>query len=363
MNDGKLLLVTPDFPPNDGGVARYLRSFASYFRDQIEVVCAPNDRWQTFDPTAGYPIFRRELLSAWGFPRWWKTVSFLREFGSRYRVVVVSHVLPFGTAALFARKFTKIPYVVIVHGMDIRLCQQSFKKKWIAGKVLVNARVVVANSQALAQEVAAVFGIREVLVVYPCIENSVEKPTSHDPSSIRLLTVSRLVERKGHACVINALSLLKQSGNLGSITYDIVGDGPLKDTLQSMVSELGLESCVVFRGAVGDDEREGLYEASDLFVMPVSNDPVDKEGFGIVYLEAARHGVPSIATHVKGVNEAVIDGQTGILISGQDPQELAAAILRLVNDTETRERLGKGALVHATQFTCDKQMEKLRSFL
>ena len=363
MSDGKILLLTPDFPPNEGGVARYLRSFAEYFRDEIEVICEPDDRWQTFDPTAGYPIFRRPLLATWGFLRWWKTVLFLRAFRDRYRVIVVSHILPFGTAAWVAHKFTKTPYVVMMHGMDVRLATRSPRKKWLAQKVLRGARVVVANSQALAREVASAFGLSEVLDVYPCVPDPLPEVVQHDPAMFRLLTVARLVERKGHACVLNALALLKQSGRLSGILYDIVGEGPLESTLRSMAEELGLESHVIFHGAVSDQQREALYAGANFFVMPVSQDPVDKEGFGLVYIEAARNGVPAIATRVEGVDEAVIDGQTGVLLHAQDPKELASAILTITNDSELRARLSMGALAHAKRFTCHEQLEKLRPFL
>ncbi len=363
MNERKILLLTPDFPPNEGGVARYLRSLAEYFRDDIEVVCAIDDRWQSYDPTAGYPIFRRPLLSSWGFARWRKSVSFLRAFADRYRVVVVSHVIPFGTAAWVARWFTKMPYVVIVHGMDVRLAARSSRKKWIANRVLAGARTVVANSSALSREVATAFGLSEVLVAYPCVPDSVAEASIHDPARSRLLTISRLVERKGHACVLNALALLKTSGHLGGIVYDIAGEGPLEQTLRSMAEELGLEACVTFHGSVNDEKREALYQVADLFVMPVSQGSVDKEGFGLVYIEAARHGVPSISTRVSGVDEAVIDGETGVLLHAQDPQELAQKILELTQDSSLRLRLGQAASAHAKRFTCNKQFEKLRPFL
>jgi phosphatidylinositol alpha-1,6-mannosyltransferase len=363
MSDKKVLLLTSDFPPKEGGVARYLRALAGFFHDQIEVVCDPDEHWQEFDPMAGYPIFRRELLSKSGIMRWRKSVSFLREFKDRYRAVIVSHVLPFGTAAWIASKFTKLPYIVIVHGMDIRLASRTLKKKWIAKKVLTGARVVVANSNALAQEVADTFGLKQVLVVYPCVSDCVLTKRDMDQESFRLLTVSRLVERKGHVCVLNALALLKQSGKLGKIRYDIVGDGPMEGSLKSIVDELGLTDCVAFLGRVSDEKRGALFSGADLFVMPVSNDPVDKEGFGLVYIEAASHGVASVATRVAGVDEAVIDGQTGILLDGQDANTLASVILQLVNDSQLRERLGLGAFAHAKKFVCGEQMEKLRPFL
>ncbi|MEK7620507.1 MAG: glycosyltransferase family 4 protein [Patescibacteria group bacterium] len=362
MNDQKILLITPDFPPNEGGVARYLRALCEHFKSRIEVLAEPHPAWSSFDPTAGYPIYRAPLLSRLLWPRWLTTVKYLWTYRQRYDVILVSHVLPIGSAAWLAKKFTGDPYVVFVHGMDIRLAMSSSRKRGLATKVLKGAELVVANSQALARELARNFGIHEVLVVYPCV--SPNPPTPPKPSiTFSLLTVSRLVERKGHAHVLNALAHLRGTGELQDFLYHIVGDGPMEQSLRSMVGTLGLDSHVVFHGRVTDEERQKQYEQAHVFVMPVSQDPVDKEGFGLVYIEAAAAGVPSIATRVEGVDEAVIDGQTGILLESQNEQQLANAILTLARDSSLREQLGTQASEHAKTFTCENQMSKLDPYL
>lgn len=362
MSEKKLLLITLDFPPNEGGVARYLRAVVEHFKSRIEVLADPHQAWSTFDPTAGYPIYRAQLLSRILWPRWLKTVKYLWSYRQQYDVILVSHVLPIGSAVWLAKKFTGDPYVVFVHGMDIRLAMSSSRKRRLATKVLKGAQLVVANSQALARELARDFGIHEILVVYPCIPPIPAIPsTSQTPFS--LLTVSRLVERKGHTHVLNALAYLRGTGELMDFVYHIVGEGSMESSLRSMVETLGLTSYVVFHGKVADEERQKLYEQAHVFVMPVSQDLVDKEGFGLVYVEAAAAGVPSIATRVEGVDEAVIDGQTGILLESQDEQQLANAILTLARDSNLREQLGTQAREHAKTFTCDLQMSKLDPYL
>ncbi len=364
MSEKKILLVTPDFPPNEGGVARYLRAVAEHLKDRIEVLADPHPAWNTFDPTAGYPIYRATLLSRFVWPRWLKTVRYLWTYRSRYDLVLTSHVLPIGSAALLAKKLTGTPFIVFVHGMDIRLASSSTRKRRLATKVLRRARLVVANSQALARELSRDFGIHEVLVVYPCISASLSPSRPPSPSRpFSLLTVSRLVERKGHTHVLNALAHLRGTGALGEFVYHIIGEGPMESSLRSMVETLDLSRHVVFHGQVSDQERERLYQQADVFVMPVSQNPVDKEGFGLVYIEAAAAGVPSIATQVEGVDEAVIDGQTGFLLESQDERLLANAILTLARDSSLRERLGTGAREHAKTFTCQAQMSKLDPYL
>ncbi|MBI4435415.1 glycosyltransferase family 4 protein [Candidatus Uhrbacteria bacterium] len=378
MSEKHLLLVTPDFPPNEGGVARYLQAVAEHLKDRIEVLADPHPLWNTFDPQAGYPVYRAPLLSRFIWPRWLKTVRYLWTYRSRYDLILTSHVLPIGSAALLAKKFTGTPYVLFVHGMDIRLAASSSRKRRLATKVLQGARLVVANSQALARELASDFGIHEVLVIYPCVPLPPPPPTPHGgrgpdrsvgahplspPGPFTLLTVSRLVERKGHTHVLNALAHLRGTGELGVFVYHIVGEGPMELSLRSMVETLDLSRQVVFHGKVSDEERQRLYQESDVFVMPISQDPVDKEGFGLVYIEAAAAGLPSIATNVEGVDEAVIDQQTGLLLESQDERLLASAIVFLARNPELRSSMSLQAREHAKTFTCQNQMSKLDLYL
>jgi phosphatidylinositol alpha-1,6-mannosyltransferase len=362
MNDKKLLLITPDFPPMEGGVARYLSLLSTYLKDEIEVLCEPHPAWQSFDPAAGYPVFRSPLLFHWIYPRWWKSVRILKSYRDRYRLILTSHVLPFGTAAMVAKKTTGTPYIVFVHGMDVRLALTSSRKKALAQKVLKNARLVVANSEALAQEVARIFGVREILVVYPCLPGQPLPTKPESDGKFHLLTVARLIKRKGHAQVLTALSLLRRQGREDMI-YHIVGEGPEKATLREMASELALGSQVIFHGQVDDKTRGDLYARADVFVMPVADDPVDKEGFGLVFLEAAQYALPSITTNVTGVTEAVVDGETGIVLPNQDPERLARAIVELASHESLRMKLGLGAYDRSATFTCEEQFGKLKAYL
>ncbi len=343
ITKSRLLLVTPDYPPNRGGVATYLSSMKRYFGDRMEVM-------------------QSDLLFKRIWPKWLKTTLRLIKQKSQYDIVIISHVIPFGTAALIAKWITKKPYVVIVHGLDIRLVRQSFLKMKLAQLVLKSARLIVANSNALAQELS-LFGVHEALVVYPCLE-SIPEVSIHDSKKKQILTVSRLVPRKGHERVLRALAELGQMGRLGEINYHIVGTGPSEEQIRSTVHSLNLDSVVVFHGDVNEEEKSKIYRESDLFVMPVVSDLIDKEGFGLVYMEAASYGIPSIATRISGIDEAVIDGETGILIEDNNIPELATWIDRLLSHKEERDQLGSMARNRAqNEFTCEQQFSKLEPYL
>lgn len=363
MSDKKILLLTPDFPPMRGGVATYLKALCEYFQGDLEVITEPHPQWQSFDKHCGCAVYRQPLLYKRWWPRWMKSVKLLKEYKDRYRLIITSHVLPFGSACMVAKRKTGTPYVVILHGMDVRLAQASARKKRLATNVLKEAQLVVVNSKALAREVAEVFGVKESLVVYPNVpDRSIDIAQKND-GVFRLLTVARLVQRKGHQHVLSALSRLWGTGRLKNFHYDIVGDGPMRETLEQMIRNLSLENHVTIHTQVTDEQKEQFYTDADVFIMPTENDPVDKEGFGLVYIEAAQHGLPSIARNIPGVDEAVIHEQTGILLKSVDQEEIATAINAMANDQEYRLQLGVQAQQHAKQFTHEEQLGKLKEYL
>lgn len=361
MSERDILLITPDFLPSRGGVARYLGLFAEYFSKRIRVIAAPIE--QGTEIVVPYLLERKPLFSKHIWPRWITSVLLLVRESRSYRCVVVSHVIPFGTAAMFAKYLTKKPYIVITHGMDVRLALRS--KRSLASRVLSNAYLVIANSNALAQELQQEFGLKNILTMYPSVDPKfIPSGTNIASSTFTLLSVSRLVERKGHERVLQALALLKLNGSLNTFRYTIVGDGPMRQSLETLVIELDLRSHVVFKGDLSDEELGAAYADANVFVLPVKNDPIDKEGFGMVYLEAAAYGVPSIATRMSGIDEAVLDQQTGLLVDDGNIEALAGAILFLANDTAFREQLGVTARARViTEFTPDVQFSKLELYL
>jgi glycosyltransferase involved in cell wall biosynthesis len=139
-----------------------------------------------------------------------------------------------------------------------------------------------------------------------------------------LLTVGRLVERKGHAWfVANVLKRLP-----GEYIYVIAGSGPQAESIRNTSASQGLGGKVYLLGAVSEAEKSCLYEMADLFVMPNIDVQGDQEGFGIVVLEAASHGLPAIAADLEGIRDAVIDGRTGRLVAPRDASAFEAAILQ-----------------------------------
>jgi phosphatidyl-myo-inositol dimannoside synthase len=130
----------------------------------------------------------------------------------------------------------------------------------------------------------------------------------------------------------------------------LVGDGQLRQAYENLAAALGLNGSVEFAGSVSDDERNRMLELGHVFSMP-SRLPPDGggEGFGIVCLEAGLHGLPIVAGNVAGALDAVVDGETGLLVDPTDHIAVADAISRLLLDSELAARLGQAGARRARE--------------
>jgi phosphatidylinositol alpha-1,6-mannosyltransferase len=153
-----------------------------------------------------------------------------------------------------------------------------------------------------------------------------------------LLSIGRLQRRKGHDLVIRALGACREFAP--RLTYVVVGDGDERLRLEGLVAALGLGDRVTFEGEVPAAALPAYYAACDIFVMPNRVDGVDIEGFGIVFLEAAAAGRPTIGGKSGGVPEAIDENRTGLLVEGTDVEELAGALRRLAGSKDLRQRMG-----------------------
>jgi phosphatidylinositol alpha-1,6-mannosyltransferase len=164
-----------------------------------------------------------------------------------------------------------------------------------------------------------------------------------------ILTVGRLHPRKGQHFIIEALQALP-AAQRAAVEYWLVG-GHSKENYGSRLREAAAASglAVQFLGTVDDDELTRLYGRADIFAMTSIDHKHSVEGFGLVYLEAAAHGLPVVAHAVGGVPEAVVDGVTGLLVPPKDRPALTAAFARLIGDPALRGRLGAAGREWARQ--------------
>jgi len=280
-----------------------------------------------------------------------------------YDLLIVSHVLPIGTAALIAGIVTRKPFVVIVHGMDVGLAKQHAIKRFVVRMILRHAKLVITNSNSLRSEVRDTFAVTRCLTAYPPVSLSAIDVSRTCGTALRLLTVARLVARKGHLRVLEALVRLQREHPERSFEYVIVGDGPMRESIEQSIRNFGLKNVRMVIHA-NDDELAIIYASSDIFVLPIIQNEQDREGFGMVFLEAAAHAVPSIATDMSGVNEAILNGKTGVLVPDGDIAALADTVYGLSVNPERRRALGKEAQRRVLEeFTPERQFGQIRDLL
>ena len=330
-----LTLITLDYAPNRGGVARYLSELVRASEGGIHNVVVQRDH----DRTGPGEVLTRELFwHAW--PKWLPMVRVCLEF--KKTPLIVSHLLPVGTAAMIAKWMGGASYVVICHGLDVRLAASRPSKCWLAGLVLRNASLVVANSASTAKTIKQITPERDAVVITPAV--SVSEPITRQEARKELgiredeeiiLSVGRLVQRKGFDLLLEATERLKDRERVRTV---IVGDGPELPNLKQLAGHL--KHPVQFIPDAADNDVATWYAAADVFCLPARETSGDVEGFGIVYLEAAAHGLPVIAARSGGAIEAVVDGETGILVPQDDVEALVDALRRLLGDAGLRKQMG-----------------------
>jgi glycosyltransferase involved in cell wall biosynthesis len=246
--------------------------------------------------------------------------------------------------------------------MDVMSARSKPHKAFALRQILKKATTIITNSEWTKKQVMDE-GVPEekILVCYPCptfsdAPKKMLRPNSHE---MRVLSVSRIVKRKGQDKLIEALHILNTNGVQG-ISLSVVGEGSYKQHLEKLIEEYGLFKSVVCKGALSDKEVAEEYARADVFAMPTRVlQEVDVEGFGIVYLDAALYGLPSIAGDAGGAPEAVIDEVTGLVVDGGDPQAIAAALLRLYENPALRSKLGRAGCERVkSEFLWDKQFKK-----
>jgi phosphatidyl-myo-inositol dimannoside synthase len=235
---------------------------------------------------------------------------------------------------LLLRLFSKVPLVRETFTEK----KHNYKRAQIAAGMMSTLRILTnsSNTKTLIHEHYP--GTPQVSVCHPGVEERFfqsDVVPDRDFSVLKLLTVSRLQKgsrRKNVAGVLEALSSIKKGLNF---SYSIVGEGDDLESLRELSRKLGLAGQVEFFGRVNDHDLLELYKHADLFVLPVRASVVDVEGFGIVYLEANAAGVPVLCSTAGGATDAVIDGQTGIVLASSDPHAIADGILQFAGSRAT----------------------------
>jgi phosphatidyl-myo-inositol dimannoside synthase len=392
-----IVIATTDFRPMIGGVADYLHRMAESVASSHDVTVATSvspgrPQWiHSYRLDALPPLPERRLGRRLGDGiapiRKLHTGAYflaLRQYGrqvvDRARQERKAPVLIVGiwdTASHFwcsACRDRGVPYYLIAYGVEIVAPLYGALPEWRRIDFSA-ARAVIAVSDATADLVRSRLGLTtKPFVVHPIAGEPMAGPLVEararelqrllgDPGGPVLLSVGRLVARKGFDAVLESVAAL--SRDLPQLKYVLIGDGPERQRLQDRAAALGITDRVLMLGRADDAMKWAAYERCDLFVMPNRTlGGNDWEGFGIVFVEAARAGRAVVAGNSGGAADAVANGETGLLVDPEDPQALTLALGTLLGDECRRRSMGDAARQRARHsFSCETLRSRLAAVL
>lgn len=275
---------------------------------------------------------------------------------------VASSWFPAGLVAATIPGGNRRRLAILAHGTEIAPNGNPLRRRLLR-TVLGAADVVIANSRYTAALIAEA-GFRDPVEVVPCgvdVAEDAVRPRNR-ATQPTILAVGRLVERKGFDRLIE--STVELTRTRPDVVLEIVGTGPYRSKLDELVARYDAVAHVRFLGAIDDDALHAAYARAWCFALPVRRVRDDVEGFGIVYLEAAVAGLPSVGGMDSGATDAIVDGTTGLLVDGHDTGAIVAALESLLRDPVGAERMGAAARARAIgEFSWARNASRIRSLL
>ncbi len=271
-----------------------------------------------------------------------KLLPFARSFAGRRYDAVHCHFGWNGLIGAYLKDLGAAERLVVsFHGSDINSYPSRYGEGIYAG-MYGRADVVTSNTNFTNDKVVANGCPREKTAIIPECLPTADYPMV-DPAGREkrtLLTVGRLVEKKGHRYTLEAVA--KLADRFPDLRYLVAGDGPLRGDLEARSRRLGIADRVDFLGACDYATVKDLYGRATVFALPsVTASDGDREGQGLVLQEAQARGLPVVSTLHNGIPDGVVDGETGFLVPEEDTDALADRLGLLLSDAELRERMGR----------------------
>jgi len=373
---GKILLVSSNFPPVTGGSATVYENLCLKGGGRVIALAARRDYitgqtldYAAYDAAAGAMVQRVDLLrpltpeaTAGGGSKWRDLrlmATVLRRIidiclKEKVRVVCLGDLVYGGWLAFPLRYMFGRKVVVYVHGEEITTESAGGLFDRQRGRFLAHAHGIVAVSRFTRDEIVRRMHVDPAKI--ELISNGVDlqkfvaakRSSASAPAAVgppgkrRLLTVGRLIPRKGFDRLIQAMPRLLERCPDAHLL--VAGDGPQRGELEQLAADLQLTDHLTFLGRVSDDELNRLYEAAEVFALPNREMPDgDTEGFGLVFLEANAFGKPVVAGCAGGAVDAVTNGVNGLTVNGDSAVEVADAICRILLEPDLYRELSAGA--------------------
>jgi len=376
----KSLLITNDFPPVIGGISTVFYNMWRYYPyDRMLVLTPRAEDSEAFDKTAYFRPLRFRTFNAGGLTKiitigLMTLLTFRHVLFNNVREIHAGHILSYGPIGWLFQKVFNIPCFLWVYGGETSDAYKRSKlETLVVSMLLKSCAYLVTNSTAVTNEFLE-YGIPRdrIIEIIPAVDSDLFTPGQRPAHLIErhnlegkqiLLTVARLVKRKGHDLVLRALLLLKNRENLH---YLIVGDGEDRKRLEMLVVKYGLDKHVTFAGRVDDHELPDYYRLCDIYVMPnreVLETTDSLEGFGISFIDAGACEKPCIAGRSGGTGAAIVEGVTGYIVDPENPEELAQRIEFLLDNPDVSAEMGSKARARAVKdFSWENRARELGAY-
>ena len=351
-----IIISTQNFPPAAGGIQSYIYELASALHNLgNNVICLCDTPYHSSQAEFDAKLpFKIERISGPKLIRRLNKARRLRELlAPRKNTTLICDSWK-SLELLSSSDLDEVIITCLAHGMEFPRSPSKKKHRRISN-TLEKAHLIAANSKFTAERVHRYSKSGNIQILHPGISKPPE-PNEHERRNVKnwleghnpiITTIGRLEARKGHDKVIQAVALIRQQ--FPNIGYIIASTGEEQEALERLCKSLNVTENVAFCGHISDGERTALLRRADLFVMPCRAEGDSVEGFGIVYIEAAAQGTPSLAGRTGGAKEAVLEGKTGELCTGEDAHDVAQVLLNMLSAPQRLETLGLNAKKRALQ--------------
>ena len=357
------LIVTRAFPPELGGMQSLMWGLTKEMSKNfmIKVFADYQNNHKEFDKKENFSI---ERVGGIKFLRKIRKAQLINEYLKENKVqgIIADHWKSLELINTDKKKYC------LIHGKEINHPKGSSLNDRVV-KVLNNVEKVIANSE-YTKNLAIDSGVTKgkIVVINPGVDpvNELNKKSLEKVESLlkvkspRLITVSRFDKRKNHEKVIMALRNLKQK--YPDIVYICIGYGDEEDNLKKLVKELDLNLQVMFFKDISDDLKNALIAKSNIFVMPSIIHKKSVEGFGIVYLEAAQYGVPSLGGKDGGASDAIDHNKTGLICDGNNLEDIYSSLDSMIENKKYIE-FGRNAKEYVSKFEWKKTLENYKKII
>ncbi len=372
----RTMLITNDFPPRTGGAETFgyelARRLAEADEGGVLVYTSASSGQREFDDAQSFPVVRDVARTLLPTPRVARTAADLvREHGCDR--VVFAAAAPLGLLGRRLRAAGAREIVALTHGHEAwwsRLPGTRLALRRIGdGADVLTYRG--EFTRGMLQDALGSAARRRLVRLAPGVDTDLFCP-EHDGALVReryglgtgpvVVVTCRLVPRKGADTLIRAMSWVRVRHPRARLL--VVGEGPDERRLRALARWMGVDGAVVFAGAHAHERLPEFYAAADVFAMPCRSRlaGLDVEGLGTVFLEAAASGLPVLAGNSGGAPEAVRHGETGYVVDGCDPAEVARRITGVLDTPEHARAMGRrGREWVAREWTWERTTRRLAS--